>query len=218
MRRRDNHENELPSLFRSVYRYLKIHCVVLFLVNNNRALDHPKQLLYTVTSLQSNNTGQQVVLRKKKKMGILADERRSRPSRQEMGNENVSKDDQAIDDAMLTLGRFFGVGLSSTQQQQQLNVSPSHEEEDEEGRTIRFNSSVDIVTIPSHTTYSDTIKQNLYSSSYEIRQNAQRNRREFAAEQWKWENAVEEDQMFFDKRSNEHIHPVHLGGIIDLMR
>ena len=217
MRRRDNHENELPSFFRSVYRYHKTHCVVLFLAKN-RALDHPKQLLYTVTSLQSNNTGQQVVLRKKKKMGILADERRSRPSRQEMGNENVSKDDQAIDDAMLTLGRFFGVGLSSTQQQQQLNVSPSHEEEDEEGRTIRFNSSVDIVTIPSHTTYSDTIKQNLYSSSYEIRQNAQRNRREFAAEQWKWENAVEEDQMFFDKRSNEHIHPVHLGGIMDLMR
>ena len=56
-----------------------------------------------------------------------------------------------------------------------------------------------------------------FNNFTEIKQNAQRNRREFAAEGWKWENAVEEDDMYLDKSSNERIHPCHLGGcILDL--
>ena len=110
------------------------------------------------------------------------------------------------------------VSINTTHQEQQSHYQSSSTSHHRRARSIQFNSSVDIVTIPSHTTYPDTVKKNLYSSSDEIKQNAQRNRREFAAEQWKWENVVEEDQMFFDKRSKEHIHPVHLGGIMDLMR
>jgi hypothetical protein len=81
---------------------------------------------------------------------------------------------------------------------------------------IQFSSDVKIISIPSHSEYSEGAKKVIWASSAEIRQNAQRNRREFAAEGWKWENVVEEDAMYFDKSSNERIHPVHLGGIMDL--
>jgi hypothetical protein len=56
----------------------------------------------------------------------------------------------------------------------------------------------------------------MWSNSAEIRLNAQRNIREFAAEGWNWEKVLEEDEMYHDKFSNELIHPVHLGGIMDL--
>jgi hypothetical protein len=86
----------------------------------------------------------------------------------------------------------------------------------ENARRVHFNPTIEIVKIPSHIEYPDMIKKSIWSSSAEVDQNSRRNRREFAAEDWKWKDVIEEDQMFFDKRSNEHIHPVHLGGIMYL--
>ena len=79
---------------------------------------------------------------------------------------------------------------------------------------IQFDSNVNVVFIPSHRKYSSRIKKFLWSSSSEIRQNAQRNLREFASENWKWEDAVEEQDMYLDTQSNEYIHPVHLRGFL----
>jgi hypothetical protein len=78
---------------------------------------------------------------------------------------------------------------------------------------IQFNCNVSVVPIPSHSRYSDRIKKQLWSNSNEISMNARRNIREFSSEGWNWEKVVEEDAMFLDTRSNELIHPVHLGGM-----
>ena len=79
------------------------------------------------------------------------------------------------------------------------------------GARIKFNPVVKVLTISSHSMYSDRIKKVIWSNSAEIKQNANRNIREFAAEGWNWEKVVEEDEMFLDKCANEYIHPVHLG-------
>ena len=50
----------------------------------------------------------------------------------------------------------------------------------------------------------------------ELRQNARRNHKEFSYEGWKWEDVLEEADMFVDKLSNEYIHPVHLGGLVGM--
>ena len=77
-------------------------------------------------------------------------------------------------------------------------------------RSIQFDSVVSVVRIPSHTTYSSRDKKHLWATNYETRENAKRNRREFAAEHYDWKQCVEEDDMYFDSCSSEYIHPVHL--------
>ena len=76
---------------------------------------------------------------------------------------------------------------------------------------LRFDSSIDVVAIPSHAAYTDSMRKSIWSTRKEIAQNARRNRREFASENWKWEDVIEEDQMFYDQNSHTHIHPVHIG-------
>lgn len=132
-----------------------------------------------------------------------------------------------IEEIEADLEMFLG-GIAPTKTQPEMNVSPGKSEalptnvdseslsSPNKGAHIRFNDEVTVVTIPSHSEYSDGIKKIIWSNSEEIKQNAQRNRREFAAEGWNWKKVLEEEEMFLDKFSNEWIHPVHLGGIMDL--
>ena len=75
---------------------------------------------------------------------------------------------------------------------------------------IQFNSVVQSMPIPSHLDYSDRVKRLIWSNGTEIRQNAQRNAREFAFEGWSAQYVLEEDQMYLDVGSMEFIHPVHV--------
>lgn len=77
---------------------------------------------------------------------------------------------------------------------------------------IQFNSVVKSMPIPSHQDYSDRVKRLLWSNGSEIRENAQRNAREFAFEGWSAQCVLEEDQMYLDVGSMEFIHPVHVVG------
>eukprot|EP00533_Pseudo-nitzschia_delicatissima_P008965 CAMPEP_0116100670 /NCGR_PEP_ID=MMETSP0327-20121206/12407_1 /TAXON_ID=44447 /ORGANISM="Pseudo-nitzschia delicatissima, Strain B596" /LENGTH=159 /DNA_ID=CAMNT_0003592593 /DNA_START=134 /DNA_END=613 /DNA_ORIENTATION=- len=77
---------------------------------------------------------------------------------------------------------------------------------------IQFNSVVQSMPIPSHQDYSDRVKRLLWSNGNEIRENAQRNAREFAFEGWSAQCVLEEDQMYLDVGSMEFIHPVHVVG------
>ena len=80
-------------------------------------------------------------------------------------------------------------------------------------RRIRFCDASNNVThiIPSHTSYSTTAKKQIWSSFDEISQNATRNKREYISEGRNPNCVVEEDEMYYDRTSNELIHPVHLG-------
>jgi len=77
---------------------------------------------------------------------------------------------------------------------------------------IQFNTVVRSMPIPSHQDYSDRVKRLLWSNGSEIRENAQRNAREFAFEGWSAKCVLEEDQMYLDVGSMEFIHPVHVVG------
>jgi len=77
---------------------------------------------------------------------------------------------------------------------------------------IQFNSVVKSTLIPSHQDYSDRVKRLLWTNCREIKQNAQRNAREFAFEGWSAQYVLEEDQMYLDVGSMQFIHPVHVVG------
>jgi hypothetical protein len=77
---------------------------------------------------------------------------------------------------------------------------------------IQFNSVVQSMPIPSHQDYSNRVKKLLWSNGSEIKENAQRNAREFAFEGWSAQYVLEEDQMYLDVGSMEFIHPVHVVG------
>jgi hypothetical protein len=79
-------------------------------------------------------------------------------------------------------------------------------------RTIQFNSVVQMKPIPSHLDYSDRVKKFLWSNRHEIHLNSQRNIREFAFEGWNVHYVLEEENMFYDQRKAEFVHPAHLGG------
>lgn len=75
---------------------------------------------------------------------------------------------------------------------------------------IQFNSVVQVKTIPSHFDYSDRVRRHLWSNRHELRESTQRNMREFAFEGWNVRGVIEEDDMFFDRRSLEFVHPAHV--------
>jgi hypothetical protein len=79
---------------------------------------------------------------------------------------------------------------------------------------IQFNSVVQVKTIPSHVDYSNRVRKHLWSNRHELRETTERNMREFAFEGWNINQVIEEDDMFFDRRSHEFIHPVHVSGYI----
>ena len=119
-------------------------------------------------------------------------------------------------EASSSISRLFHIRAPTAGPQKQVATVRASASAAECEKRTRFHPAVAVVTIPSHSSYTDVVKRSVWSTPSEIHQNARRNRREFAAENWNWENVIEEDGMYFDDRSKEHIHPVHLGGIADL--
>lgn len=74
-------------------------------------------------------------------------------------------------------------------------------------RSVSFDQSVSVRTIPRRDAYTDRIKDQLWCSAQELHENAVRNSYEFAAENWDWRQAVEEEHMVMI--GSDHIHPVH---------
>ena len=72
---------------------------------------------------------------------------------------------------------------------------------------IQFNSNVTVVPIPSRHQYSNRIKRFLWSDSREIRENAERNIREYEFEGWDWHMVLEDEEMFLDSQTGELVHP-----------
>lgn len=86
----------------------------------------------------------------------------------------------------------------------------TEEEEERKGTRITFCEKVDVVLIPTRHEYSNRIKSLIWSDPQELQENAMRNTREFAAEDWKWENAIEDESMYVCSVSGELIHPIHM--------
>jgi len=93
--------------------------------------------------------------------------------------------------------------LHQTQQQHQ-NFEPRK-------LRVQFADKVEVIFIPSHTEYSNRVKQQYWSNSNEIVEMACRNFVEFEAEGYSYENVLEEQEMIFCQETREFIHPIHFG-------
>ncbi|CAB9515476.1 expressed unknown protein [Seminavis robusta] len=79
-------------------------------------------------------------------------------------------------------------------------------------KTVSFANAVEVISIPSHHSYSNRIKNSFWTNSAEMKQNYARNVLEFSAEGWDYRQVVEEDQFYVTERGRELflVHPVHL--------
>ena len=95
--------------------------------------------------------------------------------------------------------------------QQPLNDdSPSVSSFGTPGRRIRFESNVTVIPIASRHQFSNRIKRILWSNSREIKENAERNMREYEYEGWDWNLVLEDDEMYVDSNTGDLVHPVWL--------
>ena len=74
-------------------------------------------------------------------------------------------------------------------------------------RRVHFQATVKAHPIPSHSVYSKRMKQTIWSSAQELEENVARNCYEFEAENWNFDNVVDEDDMIW--YHGQWVHPVH---------
>jgi len=76
-------------------------------------------------------------------------------------------------------------------------------------KSVGFNSTVKIQPIPHASTYSPVQRRKMYSSSFEVRKNKIRNKKEYRFDGYDWRNVTEEWEMSVDMVTGELVHPVH---------
>mmetsp|Transcript_18147 Transcript_18147/g.29303 ORF Transcript_18147/g.29303 Transcript_18147/m.29303 type:complete len:214 (+) Transcript_18147:65-706(+) len=81
--------------------------------------------------------------------------------------------------------------------------------------TVRFNTVVSVVQIPSRNQYSKRIKQSLWRDRDELSEMVERNMEEFRAENFDWRSVVLDDDMYVDSTNGELVHPCHVPGAND---
>eukprot|EP00578_Thalassiosira_sp_NH16_P029691 CAMPEP_0181077782 /NCGR_PEP_ID=MMETSP1071-20121207/1139_1 /TAXON_ID=35127 /ORGANISM="Thalassiosira sp., Strain NH16" /LENGTH=191 /DNA_ID=CAMNT_0023159059 /DNA_START=149 /DNA_END=721 /DNA_ORIENTATION=- len=100
-----------------------------------------------------------------------------------------------------------------------LHYSYNHNGMKDQGRTqqepkkkkrVEFDETVTVVPIPMRCEYSGRIKTKLWNGNSEIRETVVRNLAEFAAENYNWRGACQEEEMYICGDTRELIHPVHL--------
>lgn len=74
-------------------------------------------------------------------------------------------------------------------------------------KRVHFHATVKAHSIPSHTVYSKRMKSTIWSSAQELEENVARNCYEFEAENWNFEDVVDEDDMIW--YHGQWVHPVH---------
>ena len=75
-------------------------------------------------------------------------------------------------------------------------------------RSVSFDDSVTVRPIPRHDAYPSNIKHLIWADPHEIYENATRNSIEFAAENFDWQQAAEEEDMIMAE-NGELVHPIH---------
>jgi hypothetical protein len=77
-------------------------------------------------------------------------------------------------------------------------------------RSVSFSECVNVQIIAHKDMYSERIRRNLWCKPEELAQNAQRNSIEFAAENFDWRQASEDDTFFTCPDTGDKIHPAHV--------
>ena len=74
---------------------------------------------------------------------------------------------------------------------------------------VAFNSVVKVQPVPHSNVLTAEQRRRMYSTSWEVRQNKIRNRKEYRYDGCAWRNATEERDMGVDMVTGELIHPAH---------
>mmetsp|Transcript_13329 Transcript_13329/g.33533 ORF Transcript_13329/g.33533 Transcript_13329/m.33533 type:complete len:232 (-) Transcript_13329:309-1004(-) len=102
--------------------------------------------------------------------------------------------------------------LNHNRSSRQRRSSFSDKDKDNNTSSVRFNTVVSGVKIPSRNQYSRRIKQTLWRDRYELSEMVERNTTEFHAENYDWKQVVLDDEMYVDATSGERVHPCHVEG------
>lgn len=76
-------------------------------------------------------------------------------------------------------------------------------------RSVSFDETVHVLTIPNKDAYSDRIRKFLWTNPHEMIQNATRNSIEFAHENWNWREVADDVEFYVCPVTGEKIHPCH---------
>lgn len=76
-------------------------------------------------------------------------------------------------------------------------------------RGVCFAESVKVQAIPHSSTLSPLQRRKMYATSWEVRQNKIRNKKEYRYDGYDWRNVTEEWEMGVDMVTGELIHPAH---------
>lgn len=74
-------------------------------------------------------------------------------------------------------------------------------------KAVSFHSAVTVHPIPKHTSYSNRIRETIWTNPMEMQESAARNCLEFAAENWDWRQVAEDHDMV--PYQGERVHPIH---------
>jgi hypothetical protein len=80
-------------------------------------------------------------------------------------------------------------------------------------RSVSFDETVTVLTIPNKDAYSDRIRKHLWMEPHEMLQNTNRNTIEFASENWDWRQVADDVEFYICPMTGEKIHPCHTGYI-----
>lgn len=75
---------------------------------------------------------------------------------------------------------------------------------------VTFHNMVEVHLIPNKSMYSQKVRENLWNHPEDICRNAVRNSVEFAAENFDWRQAVEDENFLVSPSTGARIHPAHL--------
>mmetsp|Transcript_28188 Transcript_28188/g.39656 ORF Transcript_28188/g.39656 Transcript_28188/m.39656 type:complete len:306 (+) Transcript_28188:40-957(+) len=77
-------------------------------------------------------------------------------------------------------------------------------------RSVSFEKTVSVRTIPKRNAYSSRIQKDLWATPNEVHQSTNRNILEFSADRWDWKHVTEEEDMVYNYQTKEYIHPIHV--------
>jgi hypothetical protein len=118
----------------------------------------------------------------------------------------VEPTSQPFDFYPVSLRKRVVVAFSMPLKQSESNEYES-KEETRRKTAVFFDDNVSVVSIPSHSDYSERIRSRTWADRYEIAEMASRNMLEFASEGWDWRNVAEDEDMLHIE--GELIHPIH---------
>lgn len=126
-------------------------------------------------------------------------------------DKSINEEEQERQDAIPPdLVRVASGSSLESDDTESLNSSISSSSSTKKRRSgVSFSTSVKIQPIPHSSTLSPTQRRNMYSSSYEVRLNKVRNKKEYKYDGYDWRSVTEEWEMGVDMISGELVHPVH---------